>query len=135
VDPVFKKKVLAFPEISSQYNRLKYIEDWLESGNSFSLVEDPMDLIQWKSIRESFRPYFVARYIKEDEQIKMRHLLSALEKEMKSSNDYFEIWLEVQLLLEEFEYFKFKRSILFESDALEVEKSSIVKLKGRFGKL
>jgi len=54
---------------------------------------------------------------------------------MKSSNDYFEIWLEVQLLLEEFEYFKFKRSILFESDALEVEKSSIVKLKGRFGKL
>ena len=135
MDVNIKKKILAFPEIPSQFNRLKYIEDWLENGNTFSLVEDPMDLIQSKTIRESFRPFFTARFLKEEERLKMRQLLSNFEKESKSSKEFFEKWLEIQLLLEEFTYFKYKRASLFDYDSLEVEKSSLVKLKGRFGKL
>jgi hypothetical protein len=45
--------------------------------------------------------------------------------------EFFEKWLEIQLLLEEFTYFKYKRASLFDYDSLEVEKSSLVKLKGR----
>lgn len=135
IDLTYKKKILAFPEIPSQFNRLKYILYWIENMDSVSFVDDPMESIQVKSIRDAFRPYFTARFLKEEERLKMRHLLSDLEKESKDSKEFFEKWLEIQLLLEDFGYFKYKRASLFDSDSMEVEKSSLIKLKGRFGRL
>ena len=94
-----------------------------------------MSLVNVKEIREAFRPFIIARFLKEEERKKAREVLSALEKSANSLNVFFENWLLAQMTLEQFDYLKSKRGSIFASDDEEVEKSSLLKLKGRFGQL
>ncbi|HHX14765.1 MAG TPA: ATP-dependent RNA helicase HrpA [Fibrobacter sp.] len=130
-----KKTLFTFSTIESVFDRLKYITHWLENAPEPALVENPMSLVNVKEIREAFRPFIIARFLKEEERKKAREVLSALEKSANSLNVFFENWLLAQMTLEQFDYLKSKRGSIFASDDEEVEKSSLLKLKGRFGQL
>lgn len=86
-----------------------------------------------RSLRESFRPFLKARFMKDHELKAARDLLASIDKLSADDSEYPELYLQAKAMLEEFEILKFKRK---GDDSEEVvEADSLVKLKGRFGRL
>ena len=89
--------------------------------------------VNLKSLRESFRLYLKARYLKDHELRSARDLLSRLERAPSDSSEMVDLYLSARAMLEDFAILYFKRG----GDATEevVEDEALAKLKGRFGKL
>ena len=86
-----------------------------------------------RMLREKFRPFLKARFMKDHELKTARDLLSKIERTASDDSEYPELYLQVSALLEDFEILKYKRK---GDDSEEViEEDSLAKLKGRFGKL
>ncbi|WP_405331721.1 ATP-dependent RNA helicase HrpA [Fibrobacter sp.] len=86
-----------------------------------------------RTLREKFRPFLKARFMKEYELKKARDLLSKMEHMQSDEAEYPEFYLQASALLEEFEILRFKRK---GDDSEEIiEDDALAKLKGRFGRL
>ncbi|WP_298767993.1 ATP-dependent RNA helicase HrpA [uncultured Fibrobacter sp.] len=86
-----------------------------------------------RTLREKFRPFLKARFMKDHELKMAREILSKMERLQQEDSEYPELYLQASALLENFEILKFKRK---GDDAEEVvEDDALAKLKGRFGKL
>ena len=86
-----------------------------------------------RTLREKFRPFLKARFMKEHELKKARDLLSKMEHMQSDEAEYPEFYLQASALLEEFEILRFKRK---GDDSEEIiEDDALAKLKGRFGRL
>ncbi|OWV25253.1 helicase [Fibrobacter sp. UWB1] len=86
-----------------------------------------------KALREKFRPYLKARFMKDHELKNARDLLSKMERLSQDDPEYPELYLQANALLEGFEVLKFKRKGDDSEDVIEVD--ALAKLKGRFGRL
>lgn len=86
-----------------------------------------------KALREKFRPYLKARFMKDHELKNARDLLSKMERLSQDDPEYPELYLQANALLEGFDVLKFKRKGDDSEDVIEVD--ALAKLKGRFGRL
>ena len=86
-----------------------------------------------KDLREKFRPFLKARYIKDQELKKARDILSRMERLPQDDPEYPELYLQACAMLEDFEILRFKRK---GDDTEEViEEDALAKLKKSFGRL
>ena len=86
-----------------------------------------------KDLREKFRPFLKARYIKDQELKKARDVLSRMERLSQDDPEYPELYLQACAMLEDFEILRFKRK---GDDTEEViEEDALAKLKKSFGRL
>ncbi len=86
-----------------------------------------------KDLREKFRPFLKARFMKDHELKNAREILSKMERMQQDEPEYPELYLQASAMLEDFEILKFKRK---GDDAEEIiEDDALAKLKGRFGRL
>ena len=86
-----------------------------------------------KDLREKFRPFLKARFMKDHELKNARDILSKMERMQQDDAEYPELYLQASAMLEDFEILKFKRK---GGDTEEIiEEDSLAKLKGRFGRL
>ena len=93
---------------------------------------DKVDL-SVKDLRERFRPFLKARFMKDHELKSAREILAKIERTAPDDSEYPELYLQACAMLEDFEILKFKRK---GDDAEEViEEESLAKLKARFGRL
>ena len=86
-----------------------------------------------KALREKFRPFLKARFMKDHELKNARDLLSKMERLSQDDAEYPELYLQACAMLEDFEVLKFKRKGDDSEDVIEVD--ALAKLKGRFGRL
>ena len=86
-----------------------------------------------KALREKFRPFLKARFMKDHELKNARDLLSKMERLSQDEPEYPELYLQACAMLEGFEVLKFKRKGDDSEDVIEVD--ALAKLKGRFGRL
>ena len=93
---------------------------------------DKVDL-SVKDLREKFRPFLKARFMKDHELKNAREILSRMERMTQDDAEYPELYLQASAMLEDFEILKFKRK----GDDTEeiIEDDALAKLKGRFGRL
>ncbi len=93
---------------------------------------DKVDL-SVKDLREKFRPFLKARFMKDHELKNAREILSRMERMTQDDAEYPELYLQASAMLEDFEILKCKRK---GDDSEEViEEDSLAKLKARFGQL
>jgi hypothetical protein len=86
-----------------------------------------------KDLREKFRPFLKARYIKDHELKNAREILSKMERMQPDDAEYPVLYLQARAMLEDFEILKFKRK---GDDSEEViEDDALAKLKKSFGRL
>ena len=86
-----------------------------------------------RTLREKFRPFLKARFMKDHELKKARDLLSRMERLSADEAEFPELYLQACAMLEDFEILKFKRK---GDDSEEIiEDDALAKLKGRFGRL
>ena len=86
-----------------------------------------------RTLRERFRPFLKARFMKDNELKNARELLSRMERLSIEDAEYPEMYLQACAMLEDFEILKFKRK---GDDSEEIiEDDALAKLKGRFGRL
>ena len=86
-----------------------------------------------RTLREKFRPFLKARFMKDHELKNARDILSKIERLSPDEEDFPELYLQACALLEDFEILKFKRK---GDDSEEIiEDDALKKLKGRFGRL
>ncbi len=86
-----------------------------------------------RTLREKFRPFLKARFMKDHELKKARDLLSKMERLSADDAEFPEHYLQACAMLEDFEILKFKRK---GDDSEEIiEDDALKKLKGRFGRL
>ena len=86
-----------------------------------------------RELRERFRPFLKARFMKDHELKSAREILGKIERTAPDDSEYPELYLQACAMLEDFEILKFKRK---GDDAEEViEEESLAKLKARFGRL
>ena len=83
-----------------------------------------------KIIRERFREFLVSKNISEEQRKDLQRLLSALEKTAVSDNAYLEIYIQLQLLKEEFLMKRLKTIDASESETIEI--SALKKLQEKF---
>ena len=85
------------------------------------------------TLREYFRPYLKARYLKDHELKNARELLGKIDRTPTDDPEFAELYLQAKALLEDFEILKYKRK---GGDAEDiVEEDALARLKGRFGRL
>ncbi|SHK97868.1 RNA helicase HrpA [Fibrobacter sp. UWT2] len=86
-----------------------------------------------RTLREKFRPFLKARFMKDHELKNAREILSKIERLSPDEEEFPELYLQACALLEDFEILKFKRK---GDDSEEIiEDDALKKLKGRFGRL
>ena len=86
-----------------------------------------------RTLRERFRPFLKARFMKDHELKNARDLLSKMERLSADDAEFPEHYLQACAMLEDFEILKFKRK---GDDSEEIiEDDALAKLKGRFGRL
>ena len=97
-----------------------------------SPIEKKLDL-SVKDLREKFRPFLKARFMKDHELKKAREILSKMERMQQDDPEYPELYLQASAMLEDFEILKFKRKGDDSEDS--VEEDSLARLKSRFGRI
>nr|AIF25998.1 putative helicase-associated domain-containing protein [uncultured bacterium Ad_113_F04_contig2] len=121
------------------FERLSVLGGALDARNSKALdardsspIGEKIDL-SVKDLREMFRPFLKARFMKDHELKNARDILSKMERMQQDDSEYPELYLQASAMLEDFEILKFKRK----GDDTEeiIEEDSLAKLKGRFGRL
>ena len=85
------------------------------------------------TLREYFRPYLKARYLKDHELKNARELLGKIDRMPTDDPEFAELYLQAKALLEDFEILKYKRKGGNVEDI--VEEDALARLKGRFGRL
>ena len=103
----------------------------LDARNSSSIGEK-IDL-SVKDLREKFRPFLKARFMKDHELKNAREILSKMERMQQDDPEYPEFYLQACAMLEDFEILKFKRKGDDSEDA--IEEDSLARLKSRFGRI
>ncbi|WP_290764971.1 DUF3418 domain-containing protein [Fibrobacter sp. UBA4297] len=99
-----------------------------ESGTSRESTE-----LSAGTLREYFRPYLKARYLKDHELKNARELLGKIDRTTTDDPEFAELYLQAKAMLEDFEILKYKRK---GNDAEDiVEEDALARLKGRFGRL
>lgn len=113
------------------FERLSVLGGALDARDS-SPIGEKIDL-SVKDLREKFRPFLKARFMKDHELKNARDILSKMERMQQDDSEYPELYLQASAMLEDFEILKFKRK----GDDTEeiIEEDSLAKLKGRFGRL
>ena len=95
-------------------------------------LNEPLNL-SVRELREMFRPFLKARYIKDHELKNAREILSKMERMQLDDAEYPALYLQARAMLEDFEILKFKRK---GDDSEEViEDDALAKLKKSFGRL
>ena len=95
-------------------------------------LNEPLNL-SVRELREMFRPFLKARYIKDHELKNAREILSKMERMQPDDAEYPTLYLQARAMLEDFEILKFKRK---GDDSEEViEDDALAKLKKSFGRL
>ena len=85
------------------------------------------------TLREYFRPYLKARYLKDHELKNARELLGKIDRTPTDDPEFAELYLQAKAMFEDFEILKYKRK---GGDAEDiVEEDALARLKGRFGRL
>jgi len=116
------------------FERLAALGSSLDAGAKLlaSPIVDKVDL-SVKDLREKFRPFLKARFMKDHELKNAREILSKMERMQQDDAEYPELYLQASAMLEDFEILKFKRK---GDDSEEIiEDDALAKLKGRFGRL
>ena len=103
----------------------------LDARNSSSIGEK-IDL-SVKDLREKFRPFLKARFMKDHELKNAREILSKMERMQQDDPEYPELYLQACAMLEDFEILKFKRKGDDSEDS--IEEGSLARLKSRFGRI
>lgn len=103
----------------------------LDASNSSSIGEK-IDL-SVKDLREKFRPFLKARFMKDHELKNAREILSKMERMQQDDPEYPELYLQACAMLEDFEILKFKRKGDDSEDT--IEEDSLARLKSRFGRI
>jgi hypothetical protein len=103
----------------------------LDARNSSSIGEK-IDL-SVKDLREKFRPFLKARFMKDHELKNAREILSKMERMQQDDPEYPEFYLQACAMLEDFEILKFKRKGDDSEDT--IEEDSLARLKSRFGRI
>lgn len=103
----------------------------LDARNSSSIGEK-IDL-SVKDLREKFRPFLKARFMKDHELKNAREILSKMERMQQDDPEYPELYLQACAMLEDFEILKFKRKGDDSEDS--IEEDSLARLKSRFGRI
>ena len=86
-----------------------------------------------RDLREKFRPFLKARFMKDHELKSARDILSKIERLPQDDPEYPELYLQASAMLEDFEILRYKRK---GDDSEEIiEEDSLAKLKARFGQL
>ena len=116
------------------FERLVALGSSLDAGDKLlaSPIVDKVDL-SVKDLREKFRPFLKARFMKDHELKNAREILSKMERMQQDDAKYPELYLQASAMIEDFEILKFKRK---GDDSEEIiEDDALAKLKGRFGRL
>lgn len=116
------------------FERLAALGSSLDAGDKLlaSSIGDKVDL-SVKDLREKFRPFLKARFMKDHELKNAREILSKMERMQQDDAEYPELYLQASAMIEDFEILKFKRK---GDDSEEIiEDDALAKLKGRFGRL
>lgn len=116
------------------FERLAALGSSLDAGDKLlaSPIVDKVDL-SVKDLREKFRPFLKARFMKDHELKNAREILSKMERMQQDDAKYPELYLQASAMIEDFEILKFKRK---GDDSEEIiEDDALAKLKGRFGRL
>lgn len=116
------------------FERLAALGSSLDAGDKLlaSPIVDKVDL-SVKDLREKFRPFLKARFMKDHELKNAREILSKMERMQQDDAEYPELYLQASAMIEDFEILKFKRK---GDDSEEIiEDDALAKLKGRFGRL
>lgn len=86
-----------------------------------------------KDLREKFRPFLKARFMKDHELKNAREILSKMERMPQDDPEYPELYLQASAMLEDFEILRFKRKGDDAEDS--IEEDSLARLKNRFGRI
>lgn len=116
------------------FERLCFLGEALPGAPNLSRDKAPArPELSVRTLREKFRPFLKARFMKDHELKKARDILSEMERLSQDDAEYPELYLQACAMLEDFEVLKFKRK---GDDSEEViEENALAKLKGRFGRL
>ena len=95
--------------------------------------KSPNTELSANTLRDYFRPYLKARYLKDHELKNARELLGKIDRTPIDNEDYADLYLQAKALLEDFEILKYKRKGNNTEDV--VEEDALARLKGRFGRL
>ena len=147
--PLIRNKTIitvhsAYQKESTLFERLLSVADALDmtlpqdgTGDSHAILN--MDPSRDKSnrsantLREFFRPYLKARYLKDHELKNARELLGKIDRTPTDNDEYADLYLQAKALLEDFEILRYKRK---GNDAEDVvEEDDLARLRGRFGRL
>ncbi len=122
------------------FERISALSDALDDEFEFKgdnrplqgVVDDSLNL-SVRDLREKFRPFLKARYIKDYELKNAREILSKMERMQTDDPEYPNLYLQASAMLEDLEILKFKRK---GDDSEEViEDEALAKLKKSFGRL
>ena len=147
--PVIQNKIIttvhsAYQKENTLFERLRSIAEALNialpmdgAGDSHAALHtDPSRDKSNRSantLREFFRPYLKARYLKDHELKSARELLGKIDRTPADNDEYADLYLQAKAMLEDFEILRYKRK---GNDAEDVvEEDDLARLKGRFGRL
>ncbi|MCQ2106003.1 MAG: DUF3418 domain-containing protein [Fibrobacter sp.] len=115
------------------FERIKGVASLFDVPMPETAKKSSLDDLNLRILRDFFRPFLKARYMKDHELKNARELLAKIERLSADDPDFPELFLQAKAMLEGFEILRFKRKADDSEDV--VEEDSLAKLKGRFGRL
>ncbi len=103
------------------------------SGSRNSNTSREITELSANTLREYFRPYLKARYLKDHELKNARELLGKIDRTPTDDSEFADLYLQAKAMLEDFEILRYKRKGGNVEDVVEEE--ALARLKGRFGRL
>ena len=127
----------AYQKELTLFERLRVLAELFNIELSFGASRDSISRenteLSAGTLREYFRPYLKARYLKDHELKNARELLGKIDRTPTDDPEFAELYLQAKAMLEDFEILKYKRK---GNDAEDiVEEDALARLKGRFGRL
>lgn len=127
----------AYQKELTLFERLRVLAELFNIELSFGASRDSSSRenteLSAGTLREYFRPYLKARYLKDLELKNARELLGKIDRTPTDDPEFAELYLQAKAMLEDFEILKYKRK---GNDAEDiVEEDALARLKGRFGRL
>lgn len=124
----------AVTEAPSVYQILQIAVKFLNLDISLPKVcANPFENIDVKNVRESFRSFLQAKFLREEERKEIRDTLGVLEKTSVNAPEILERYLKAKLLFEKYDALRLRRGLPEEDE--EIEESALAKLKLKFGKI
>lgn len=129
-----ERVAIAVTEAPSVYEILRIAAKFLNLdvylANSAS---NPLEDLDVRSVRDEFRPFLQAKFLREEERKEVRETLGLLEKTSTGAKEFLERYLNCKLLFEKYDALRLRRGLPEEEE--EIEESALAKLKMQFGKL